>query len=138
MGYFIDSLFRRNANPAPVTTGAVADDGSALPTGSAEPEGRAHMLEVARIFMQAIHTGPLPAQDVDYVGRLVAQRIGLTQQVAEKRVADTYAVAQAKLKNIQSAAMGFCLRRVAAIHLAARGRVLCQLGATFGGRRRDL
>lgn len=85
VGYFVDSLFRKDLNAAAAATGAP-------------------LSEVARIFMTAILTGPLPAEDVRYVGQLVAQRTGLSQQEAEKRVSETYARAQTKLNDAQTAA----------------------------------
>jgi len=85
MGYFVDSLFRKDSNTAVVAT--------AVPRS-----------EVSRIFMNTVFTGPLPADDIRYVGQLVAQRTGLSQQEAEKRVTDTYARLQAKLNDAQAAA----------------------------------
>jgi hypothetical protein len=78
MGYFVDSLFRKDLNTAAVPTPAP-------------------LSEVARIFMNAIRTGPLPAKDIRYVAQLVAQPTGLSHQEAEKRVTDTFARVQAKL-----------------------------------------
>ena len=54
--------------------------------------------------MNTVRTDALPAEDVQYVGQLVAQRTGLTQQAAEKRVSDTYARVQTKLRDAETAA----------------------------------
>ena len=102
MGYFVDSLFRKDMNAAAAAS-APAGSG-AMSGGAAEPATAASPSEVARIFMNTIRTGTLPAEDVRYVGQVVAQRTGLTQQDAEKRVSDTYARVQAKLRDAETAA----------------------------------
>jgi len=126
MGYFVDSLFRKDSNTAVVAT--------AVPRS-----------EVSRIFMNTVFTGPLPADDIRYVGQLVAQRTGLSQQEAEKRVTDTYARAQAKLTDAQTAAREAADKARKASAYAALwlfislliGAFVASLAATFGGRQRD-
>jgi hypothetical protein len=101
--------------------------------------------EVARIFMNAIRSGPLPADDVRYIGQVVAQRTGLTQQAAEKRVSDTYARVQAKLRDAETAAKDAAEKGRKASAYATLwlfvslliGAFCASLAATFGGRRRD-
>ena len=100
MGYFVDSLFRKDMNAAP--TAAAAN--GALAGAAAEQALAASRSEVTRIFMNTVRTDALPAEDVQYVGQLVALRTGLTQQAAEKRVSDTYTRAQAKLTDAKTAA----------------------------------
>jgi hypothetical protein len=122
MGYFVDSLFRKNMNAA-----------------AASPS------EVARIFMNTIRTGTLPPEDVRYVGQVVAQRTGLTQQDAEKRVIDTYARMQAKLRDAETATKDAADKaRKASAYTALWlfislliGAFVASLAATYGGRRRD-
>jgi hypothetical protein len=122
MGYFVDSLFRKNMNAA-----------------AASPS------EVARIFMNTIRTGTLPPEDVRYVGQVVAQRTGLTQQDAEKRVTDTYARMQAKLRDAETATKDAADKaRKASAYTALWlfislliGAFVASLAATYGGRRRD-
>ncbi|MEO6974153.1 MAG: hypothetical protein ABI135_12130 [Rhodoferax sp.] len=146
MGYFIDSLFRRDANAAPGAGGSAALDSSAVPQGASGGVARTPTTEVARIFTQAIYSGPLPAQDVKYVGQMVAQRTGLTQQDAEKRVTDIYARAQAQLNDAQTAAIDAVNKARKASAYAALwlfisllvGAFCASLAATFGGRRRDI
>ena len=126
MGYFVDSLFRKDSNTAVVAT--------AVPRS-----------EVSRIFMNTVFTGPLPADDIRYVGQLVAQRTGLSQQEAEKRVTDTYARAQAKLTDAQTAAREAADKARKASAYAALwlfislliGAFIASLAATYGGRQRD-
>ncbi|MCC8998795.1 MAG: hypothetical protein LM522_04740, partial [Candidatus Contendobacter sp.] len=138
MGYFIDSLFRKDPS-APAGSGA-------MPGAGAEQTNAASTSQVARIFMNSIGTGTLPAEDLRYVGQVVAQRTGLTQQDAEKRVSDTYALAQAKLRQAGIAAKDAAdqARKTSAytalwlfISLLI-GAFAASLAATFGGRQRDL
>lgn len=134
MGYFVDSLFRRDANAATGNTTAI---GVAAQMNSAP--------EVSRIFMTTVRMGPMAAEDVRYVGQLVAQRTGLTQQEAEKRVTDTYARMQAKVRDIETAAREAADKARKASSYAALwlfislliGAFVASLSATYGGRGRD-
>ncbi len=134
MGYFVDSLFRRDANAATGNTTAI---GVAPQTNSAP--------EVNRIFMTTVRMGPMATEDVRYVGQLVAQRTGLTQQEAEKRVTDTYARMQTKLRDIETAAREAADKARKASAYAALwlfislliGAFVASLSATYGGRSRD-
>ena len=133
MGYFIDSLFRKDMNAAPA--GAAAEQALA-----------ASRSEVTRIFMNTVRADALPAEDVQYVGQLVAQRTGLTQQAAEKRVSDTYARVQAKLRDAETAASVVAEKARKASAYAALwlfislliGAFVASLAATYGGRRRNI
>jgi hypothetical protein len=144
MGYFVDSLFRKDMN---VTATASAPTGSgAMSRGAAEQGTAASSSEVARIFMNTIRTGNLPAEDVRYVGQVVAQRTGLTQQDAEKRVSDTYTRLQAKLRDAETAARDAADKGRKASAYAALwlfislliGAFVASLAATYGGRQRDI
>ena len=53
--------------------------------------------EVVRIYTNAISANALPAEDVRYLGQLVAQRTGVSQRDAEKHVTDAFARLQAKV-----------------------------------------
>ena len=133
MGYFIDSLFRRDAStaPAPDKAEATAAEGSTA--------------EVGRIFMNIGRSGPLPPEDIRYVGQIVAERTGLSQPEAEKRVADVHAKAQAKLLEAETAARDTADKARKASAYGALwlfvsllvGAFVASLAATFGGRRRD-
>jgi hypothetical protein len=140
MGYFVDSLFRKDMNAAAaVGSGAVS-------RRAPEQATAASPAEVARIFMNTIRTGTLPAEDVRYVGQVVAQRTGLTQQDAEKRVIDTYARVQAKLRDAETAAREAADKaRKASAYTALWlfislliGAFIASLAATYGGRQRDV
>ena len=132
-GYFTDSLFRTTASPTSAASTNAAP--SALPLG-----------EVSRIFMNTLPTGALQAEDAKYVGQLVAQRTGLSQQDAEKRVNDTYARMQARLQETETAARSAAdsARKASAyaalwlfISLLA-GAFVASWTATLGGRQRDV
>ena len=141
MGYFVDSLFRKDVNAA---AAASASAGSGAMSGHAAEPAIAGS-EVARIFMNAIRLGPLPADDLRYVGQVVAQRTGLTQEAAEKRVSDTYARVQATLRDAQAAAKDAAEKGRKASAYATLwlfislliGAFCASLAATYGGRRRD-
>ena len=88
----------------------------------------------------------MPAGDKTYVGQLVAQRTGLSQQDAEKRVSDTYAQAQqagqeAETKVKDAADKARKATEYASLWLFVSlllGAFTSSLSATFGGRQRDL
>ena len=134
MGYFIDSLFRK-----PASTDATATTTPAAPTAAASPA------EVTRIFVNSMRSGALPSDDVRYVGQLVAQRTGLSQQDAEKRVTDTYTSLQSKLRGAEVTAKDAADKARKASSYGALwlfislliGAFVASLAATFGGRHRD-
>ena len=139
MGYLIDSLFRRDA--------AAAAAAAAPPAGTdADQRGSAtDMAEVGRIFMNVGRSEALPAEDIRYVGQIVAQRTGLSQQDAEKRVVDVHAKAQARQRDAETVARdGADKARKASAYSALWlfvsllvGAFVASLAATFGGRQRD-
>ena len=137
MGYFIDSLFRK-----PTSADAAA---TATATATMAPPAAASPAEVTRIFMNSLRSGALPADDVRYVGQLVAQRTGLSQQDAEKRVTDIYTGMQAKLREAEVAAKDAADKARKASSYAALwlfislliGAFVASWAATFGGRHRD-
>src|SRR5664280_1907763 len=139
IGYFVDSLFRKGINAAPAGSGV-------MPGWNPEPTTAGSASEVTRIFMNSIRTGPLPAEDILYVGQVVALRTGLTQQDAEKRVIDTYARVQTKLRDAETAAKeaadkGRKASAYAALWLFISlliGAFVASFAATIGGRQRDM
>ncbi len=140
MGYFVDSLFRKDVNTAS-SAGSEARAGAA-----AEQSTAAQSSEVARIFMTTLQTGTLSPEDVKYVGQIVSQHTGLTQRDAEKRVSDTFARMQAKLHDAEMATKDTANKARKASAYAALwifvsllgGAFFASLAATYGGRRRDL
>lgn len=144
MGYFLDTLFRKDATTAPVSLGSSGV--ASMPAGSLEPLPASATTEVGRIFWNTLRTGALPAEDARYVGQLVAQRTGLSQPDAEKRVVDTYARAQTQLRAAETSIREAAdtARKASAytalwlfISLLA-GAFFASLAATFGGRQRDM
>jgi hypothetical protein len=133
MGYFIDSLFRKDA----ATATPAATDGASPAAANAE---------IARIFANDLRTGALPPEDARYVGQVVAQRTGLAQPEAEKRVAETFTKLQTKLKDAETAARDAADKARKASSYGALwlfvslliGAFVASWAATFGGRRREL
>ena len=128
--YFVDSLFRKETN-APATS---------------EPAAAAPTAETARILLNSLRTGALPADDIRHLGQLIAQRTGLSQPDAEKRVSDTYARMQVKLQAAETAARDAADKaRKATVYATLwlfvsllAGAFIASLAATWGGRQRDL
>lgn len=124
--YFVDTLFRGDQ-----------------PAGD---ENRAQsQAEAATILVRGISTGTLDANDKTYLGKLVAQKTGLSQADAEKRVDDVYAQAKQTLEQtkIKAKEVADAARKAAAATaLWAFVALLCgaffaSLAAIWGGRRRD-
>jgi hypothetical protein len=142
MGYFIDSLFRKSPNAASSTAGAPATSDTSEKTVANTPS---FVTEVTRIFVNTLPAETLPPEDAHYVGQLVAQRTGLTQEDAEKRVADTYSRLQKKLHDAEITARDSADKaRKASAYTALWlfislliGAFIASLTATYGGRRRD-
>lgn len=150
--YLVDSLFRKTVaatDPAVPASASMSADaaGAQAPATPQSPFTSTSTAEVARIFANSLGAGaPLPADDVRYVGQVVAQRTGISQQDAEKRVADTYTKAQAKLAEAKAKATKAAdtARKASAygslwlfVSLLV-GAFVASLAATFGGRHRDL
>jgi hypothetical protein len=145
LGYFMDSMFRKdNASTGSGPSHSVQSNPAA--TTNPEANSAASLSEVARIFTNSIQRGPLPADDVRYVGQVVAQRTGVSQQEAEKRVMDTYGRIQNKLHEMEASAKEIAdkARKTSAytalwlfISLLI-GAFVASLSAVYGGRQRDL
>jgi len=136
IGYFLDSLFRRDVNRSVVAPGAL----------TAQQETAVSMAEVTRIFMNSIRTGAMPEDDIRYVGQVVAQRTGLTQPEAEQRVSETFERVKTSLAEAETAARKAAdsARKTSAytalwlfISLLI-GAFVASFAAPYGGRQRDL
>jgi len=145
MGYFVDSLFRKDLNSTVSSAPDVAGT-DPMPAWPPKPIPPGFSAEVTCIFMNSIHTGSsLPDEDIRYVGQVVALRTGLTQQDAEKRVIDTYTHVQTKLHDAETAAKeaadkGRKASAYAALWLFISlliGAFIASFAATIGGRQRD-
>jgi len=140
LGYFVDSLLRKDMSAAP-TAGSVTTTSVIAAPGTTATQAT----EVSRIFASNIQNTVLPADDVRYVGQIVAQRAGLTQQEAEKRVTDTFARLQLKLREAEVAIKDTADKARKASSYAALwlfismliGAFVASFTATFGGRARD-
>ena len=140
-GYFVNALFRKAAD-APAADGAAA---VAPSTDNAQASAQT-AAEVTTIFAHSIGTGELPQDDVRYVGQLVAQRTGLSQQDAEKRVTDLYAQAKQGIDQaVTTAKEAADKARKASAYTALWlfislliAAFTASFAATYGGRQRDL
>ena len=167
MGYFIDSMFRNGSSTAGTAAAAAgstsaapgaepvagesnttpapsrAQDSGANATGAAN---RGASAEVARIFAYGLQSGSLTPEDTQYVGRVIAQRTGMSAADAEKKVTATFTQIQAKAKATEAAARDAAEKTRRAASLAAlwmfvamlSGAFVASFAATFGGRVRDL
>ena len=140
MGYFTESLFRPITGSPPASAATISGGGSDSKVGGASAA------EVGNIFARSMLSGALAPEDAKYVGQLVAQRTGMSQQDAENRVTDTYAKAQQSVQDVKAKAKEAADKARKAAAYAALwifvslllGAFTASLSATFGGRRRDL
>jgi hypothetical protein len=166
-GYYIDLLFRTDAqtpssnaatNAAARTEPLPANDAQPNPppangappaSSNASAPARAAPLplgEVARIVGNGVTSGSLPDDDVHYLGRLVAERTGMSQQDAEQRVHDVFARLQGAAHDAanQAKAAAETARQASAyaalwLFIALLiGAFVASFAATHGGRQRDL
>lgn len=145
--YAVESIFRRDLSAAPVQGTGTATASTPIAGGTEAPAPAASTEEVGRIFANGLRTGEaMPAEDLRYVGQLVAQRPGVSQQDAEKRVTDAYNKVQAKTKELETKTKDAADQARKASAYAAlwlfisllMGAFVASLMATFGGRQRDV
>jgi len=136
-GYFVDTLFRKDASaPAAAASAPAGNPADNAPMGA----------EAGRIFANGLEAGALPPDDVHYLGQQVAQRTGLSQADAEKRVNDSFARMKAKADQAKAEAKEAADKARKASAYAALwlfvslliGAFVASFLATFGGRQRDL
>jgi len=145
MRYFVDSLFRKDATAASSTTAMPAAPAGADSTMAQRASDQPPTGEVTRIILQSGTSAALPAEDLRYLGQLVAQRTGLSQQDAEKRVTDTVARMQAKVRDAEAQAKEAADKARKATAYSTLwlfvslllGAFVASLCATWGGRERD-
>jgi hypothetical protein len=113
--YFVDSLFRADANKPDITNGATP----------VEAEG---------IFAHALAQGEMPAADKSYLDQLVSSRTGLPQPEADKRVSEVFSSAQQNLEAARKATAHTLLWIFLALLI---GAFCASFSATIGGRQRD-
>jgi hypothetical protein len=145
MGYFVDSLFRRDAAAIAAAEPGAATGSPATGVDGMERNAGQNTVEVTRIFLSNNLAAPLPPEDLRYLGHIVAQRTGLSQQEGEKRVNEVYAKAQAQVHNAELAAREAAdkARKTSAFSALwlfvslLTGAFVASLAATYGGRQRD-
>jgi hypothetical protein len=113
--YFVDSLFRADANKPDVTN-------AAIPT------------EAGTIFAHALAQGEMSAADKSYLDQLVSTRTGLPPTEADKRVSDIFSDAQQNLEAARKATAHTLLWIFLALLI---GAFCASFSATIGGRQRD-
>ncbi|MEQ1600551.1 MAG: hypothetical protein HOP04_14880 [Methylophilaceae bacterium] len=134
LAYSVDSLFRADVNAA----GNSAKQTEATSTAKVNNE-------VALIFINSMHSKALPADDLRYVGRIVAQHTGLSQTHAEQRVSETFTRLQTRLHDAEITVKEAADKARKASAYAGLwlfislliGAFFASWAATFGGRSRD-
>jgi hypothetical protein len=122
-GYFLDTLFRKDQ-----------------PDANAPPqEVRA---EASRILTRSIANGGIDPGDRTYLAKLIATRIGISQQDAEKRIDDTVAqmkAAEEKVKQATEAARKASAQASFYLFFSMLiGAFIASTAGAIGGRQRDL
>jgi len=122
-GYFLDTLFRKDQ-----------------PDANAPPqEVRA---EASRILTRSIANGGIDPGDRTYLAKLIATRIGISQQDAEKRIDDTVAqlkAAEEKVKQATEAARKASAQASFYLFFSMlNGAFIASTAGAIGGRQRDL
>jgi hypothetical protein len=144
--YFVDTLFRESSTPPTSTTGTDATPpASDLPGSTSERSAAQDSAEVARIFMNADLSQPLPPDELRHVAQIVAKRTGLSQQEAEQRVSQNHTRMQTRLQEAEAKARATADEARKATAASALwlfvsllfGAFVASLAATFGGRQRD-
>lgn len=137
LGYFVDSLFRKDATLTTAPAMGAADSRD-LTSGEATAE-------VLRIFANDLRSG-LSDDDTRYVTQLVQEHTGLSQPEAQRRVTQSFATMQSKINDAEVAAREAAEKARKASATASLwmfvslliGAFVASLAAPFGGRRRDL
>jgi hypothetical protein len=132
LAYDIDPLFR-----APAGGAAIASPDASFATTRDE---------LARIFRNEMQGDALSVENTRYIGQVVSQRTGLSQQEAEARVTATFDAARKRFQQAEARAKAVAdqARKVGAktalwifVSLLL-GAFFASLMATYGGRRRDM
>jgi hypothetical protein len=146
MSYFLDYLFRKNSNPT-AATAAPGTPNTLPPTSINDPEtDAAAKAEIARIFVNALGEGKLPAADLTYTGELLSQQVGISQQDAENRITATFNTVQTKLREAEAATKAAADKARKATAYGSLwlfvslliGAFVASFTAIYGGRQRDL
>jgi len=139
--YFVDELFRQNANPASSAAGGslLAPQGEATPGPNASSQDTQG--DAAAILAEGEANGGVTQTDATYLAQLVAQRTGLAPADAQARVQDVLNQEQAALaKAKQAADTARKTSATAAIYLFVSlliGAFIASVAGAIGGRLRD-
>ncbi len=145
MAYLVDSLLRGDMNTS--STGASRSGGAAAPAQAPGSQSPAVVTsEITRILANATRTGELPAVDLQYVGKVISNRTGMSQQESEKRVKEMFAQAQERIKQAKATTRKIAedARKATAYSVLwisislLIGAFIASWTATIGGRKRDL
>lgn len=154
--YFVDSLFRPNAGPAPAgETSSSPDAGatasSANTSGASSTEASAQTVEakrgeVGRVLSLGLTKGELAPEDKSYLAQVIAQETGMSQADAERRVDEVVGKARAAREEAATAARNAAEQARKATQFAAiwsaiamlAGGVAAAVAATWGGKARDV
>lgn len=148
LSYFLDFLFRKNSSSAATTAPAVPGTPNTTPPvlpGNPESDAAAKA-EIARIFLNGLAEGKLPAADVTYTGELLSQQVGISQQDAENRINATFNTVQTKVREAEIAARAAADKARKATAYGSLwlfislliGAFVASFTAIYGGRQRDL
>jgi hypothetical protein len=138
--YFVDELFRQNANPA------AANGASLLAPQGAEPSppnvsSQDMPGEAAAILAEGATNGGVNQTDATYLAQLVSERTGLAPADAQARVQDVLNQEQAAIaKAKQAADAARKTSATAAIYLFVSlliGAFIASVSGAIGGRLRD-
>lgn len=143
LGYFVDSMFRKNSTLSGGTNPQNRQRNS--PNISDGSVNASQMAEVNRILMHSMNKKSLPPTDITYLGEIVSKNTGLNQADAEKRVNDIFNDIQTKKQSAEMAAKNAADKaRKATVYATLwlfisllMGAFSASLAATWGGRCRD-
>jgi len=139
--YFVDELFRQNANPAAATNGAslLAPQSAAPATPNVSSQDMQG--EAAAILAEGAANGGVSQTDANYLAQLVAERTGLAPADAQARVQDVLNQEQAAITKAKQAADAARKSSAsAAIYLFVSlliGAFIASVAGAIGGRLRD-
>ncbi len=108
--------------------------GPATPASNTAPLSQDARDELTRVFVSATADGALDATDREYLAQVVANRTGVSPDVAQKRVDDAYATAQKAVDTARQAAVAAGLATATALLL---GLAAAWYAAQRGGHHRD-
>jgi hypothetical protein len=142
--YYVDLLFRQNANPAaavPAGTGSVLGAQPVAPDATPGMGVPAMKEEARTILAEGLTTSGVDQADQTYLAQLVSEHTGLAPADAQARVSDVLTQEQAaavKAKQVadatRKAASGFAIYTFISLLI---GAFIASVAGAIGGRLRD-